>query len=332
MDVNGPALSAQPNSHEDLESGAPVSARDMPDTARLSYADDLEGDKEDSSEDLVAHEGTCLVDMRIIYSDMNPKEIRTTHTVAAAFLGVDSSVEHVIFDIGVRERVSTGILWGLWCIGASTGLMVIAGWLPMRLVWFSLLMLPLPVVTLLLLCTDLLKEIARSMDLYIIYILQFALFIDGVAHTHGDLRRIFWICYLPTQIAAGVVDAYPAKYRAFFAKLFYGGALMILVVWNLLLAFKWRAFDNLHELHNFSWLLHHLADQLTLAVFYGRHLYCSIYYEEYFVLIKADVLTRHKTLEFHGESATVSEAQSHLYLRRGKRESTIIRAGSSGWL
>lgn len=228
---------------------------------------------------------------RTIYSDMVPKEIKTSKTVAAMFLGEHSTAESMMFKIGVKNRGYTDILWSLWFIGAIFGLLVVGEAIPAHFVWVSLLMLPLPVITMFLLSVDLLSEIVVSLDLYVIYILQFALFVDGMMYCRADLRRVFWYCYLPTMVVSGLVDAYPAFKRAFFAKLFFGAALAILIIWNCFMAFKWEVFGHVFKMSNLSFMLHHISDTLTLLVFYARHLWCSIYRPNYYVMIKAEVLT-----------------------------------------
>lgn len=233
-----------------------------------------------------------LVRSREIYSDMIPKGISTRNTVAAMFLGEDSQIEHMMFEAGVRNQHMQGVLWGMWYIGAIIGMLTVAEVAPLGCVWASLLMLPLPAVYGLLLSTDLLGEILISMDLYIIYILQFALFVDGIFYCGADLRRIFWYCFAPTMIASGLVDAYSAKYRPLFAKHFFSASICILVSFNGLMIFKWQVFGSAGKLVNVSFALHHISDQLTLFVFYCRHLWCSIFRPDHYVMIKADVRTR----------------------------------------
>lgn len=233
-----------------------------------------------------------LVRRREIFSDMTPIEISTKRTVAASFLGEDSSIEALMYEIGVRNSYMQCVLWGMWYFGAITGMLVVSELLPLSCVWASILMLPLPFVTVLLLSTDLLAQILVSMDLYIIYILQFALFVDGIFYCQADRRRIFWYCFCPTMIASGLVDAYSAKYRPLFAKLFFSASICILVSFNCLMIFKWQVFGSAGKLVNISFALHHISDQLTLFVFYSRHLWCSVFSPEHYVMIKADVRTR----------------------------------------
>jgi len=237
-------------------------------------------------------------------ADMEPTEVRTSRTVAAVFLGEGSHIERAMFEIGVRSRAAQGVLWGMWFLGTFVGLLVVAETLPIHFVWMSFLMLPLPLVTVCLLSVDLLSHIFVSLDVYIILILQFAFFVDGIYFCRADRRFVFWCCYLPTMCAALFVDAYPAKYRHLFAKLFFIASLVILVTWNLLLIFKWKAFGTSLKLINISFALHHISDQATLSVFYCRHIWASICNFDHFVMIHAPVLTRKDVHEVEDGIAT----------------------------
>lgn len=225
---------------------------------------------------------------RRICPDMKSIAVKTSHTVASVILGELSYAEHILFVVGVKNKYATGALWCLWTIGAIVGLLAVGQALPLNFVWVSTLMLPLPILTILLLSVDLLHELMQSMDVWIISILQVALFVDGIYYCRADIRRVFWYCYLPTMISSVLVDAYPAKYRPVFTKLFFVSALVILVVWNCFMIFKWEAVA-VNSLNNIAFTLHHVADQFTLLVFYIRHLCCSFYRPSYFVMIKADV-------------------------------------------
>lgn len=256
---------------------------------------------------------TRLLKLRCIYSDMQPMEIKTTHTIAALVLGENSAAENMMFEHGVKKKHGSIVLWALWYIGAITGVLCVAKVLPMYLVWASVLMLPLPFVVLALSCTDLLVEVFSNLDVYIIYILQFALFVDGIYYCGADKRTVFWVCYLPTMLASGIIDCYPAKYRAFFAKFFFSNMIAILLVWNYLLAFRWNAFGSIYHLKmgSLSFLLHHISDQATLAIFYLRHLFCSFFSEDYYVMIKADVLTGHQECEYHQQRDCLMLKHAH---------------------
>lgn len=265
--------------------------------------------------------------IRIVYPDMQPIEVSTSSTVAALLLGEHSSAEHMLFEACIKQNVNwfgiTGphILWGLWYIGALIGILVVAKIMPMKCVWASVLMLPLPLTTLLLMSTDLLKCTLYGLDLYIIYILQFALFVDGVYFCKSDQRVVFWVCYLPTLLASGVIDAYPAKYRASFAKQYFGAMLAILIGWNYLMVFKFNAFGSLNKLSNISFILHHVSDQATLGVFYCRHIYVSMFNENCFVMIKSDCITGSHECEIAKEILpSGKEEQKMLFHPKGTME------------
>lgn len=235
--------------------------------------------------------------IRTIECDMQPMEVRTSKTVAAMILGEASDTEGMMFEIGVKSRAGQGLLWSLWFIGACVGISAVGEALPIHFVWVSLLMLPLALVTTFLMSCDVLRSLFSSLDVYVLGILQFAMFVDGIYYCGADRRSIFWGCYLPTMCASLFVDAYPAKYRDVFAKLFFSASLIILIIWNLLLVYKYNAFGNMSKMVSLTFLLHHIADQLTLLVFYCRHLWVSTFTPEHFVMIHASVRTKHEQLE-----------------------------------
>lgn len=262
---------------------------------------------------------------RTMEADMQPIEVRTSASVTAYILGEDSNVEGMMFEIGVKSKAGQGLLWSLWFVGACVGLLGVAEALPIHFVWGSLLMLPLALVTTLLMSRDVLRGLFKSLDVYVLGILQFAFFVDGIYYCGADLRSIFWACYLPTMFASLLVDAYPAKYRDVFAKLFFSASLIILIVWNLLLVYKWKAFGDFHKMVSLTFLLHHIADQLTLLVFYCRHLWVSSFTPEYFVMIHASVCTRHEQLEFDYD---VEDGHEVIHAWAPQRRSEVILQSS----
>jgi len=228
----------------------------------------------------------------MIYSDMVPREIQTTHTIAACVLGEHSHSEALLYDICVRNTVATTILWLMFAAGAFVGILVVAEAIPKSFVWVSLLMLPLPFAAFMLLNADLYKEILSAMDVHVIYILQVALVVDGIYYCGADHRIVFWICYLPSMVTSGLIDAYPAKYRPLFSKAFTGCHIAILLAWNAFLLFKFKVVgDTVGKLKDVSFLVHHVADQATLLLFYFRHLWSALYHPNCFIMIKADVFT-----------------------------------------
>jgi len=235
---------------------------------------------------------SSLLNERIIYSDMAPQEVRTEFTVASMFLGEGSRIEAKLYQIGVRDQLSTSIVWGLWFTGCATGLLVVGGMLPLGFIWASTLMLPLALVEILLLSRDLVDRILFGFDVYILLFLQIAMVFDAVVALKGSQKTIFWYCYLPTVFGSAFVDAYPAKYRALFAKIFFSASICVLVCWNFLY-FLWYTGQKF----NLSMIIHHVSDQTTLFVFYIRHIYVSFFRPGHFVLIKGDVCTRRESVQ-----------------------------------
>jgi len=250
------------------------------------------GNSTDSEANLRFGAQSDLLSVRIIYSDMAPQEVKTEFTVASMFLGEGSRIEAKLYQIGVRDQLSTSIIWGLWFTGCATGLLVVGGMLPLGFIWASTLMLPLALVEILLLSRDLVDRILFGFDVYILLFLQIAMVFDAVVALKGSQKTIFWYCYLPTVFGSAFVDAYPAKYRALFAKIFFSASICVLVCWNFLY-FLWYTGQKF----NLSMIIHHVSDQTTLFVFYIRHIYVSFFRPGHFVLIKGDVCTRRESVQ-----------------------------------
>jgi hypothetical protein len=277
--------------HEDEESGNAVDSAHLEDLVRQhTTCSALRADYDSEAT-------TPLISRRrVIYSAMTWKEVNT-HTSFAGLI-FNEEIEACIYGFCARSHIFTGAVWAVWSIGCITGLLVVARVLPLRFVWASLLMLPLPVVILLPMSVDLLREIWCSMGVYIISMLQFALIVDGVYFCHADERKVFWYCLAPFLLSACLVDAYPSKYRSFVGTLFFASAIAILIVWNALLIFRWEVLGDKGQLGlaKTSYLLHHASDQLTLVVLYSQNLYAAVFHPDRLTLIKADVVSGHKTI------------------------------------
>lgn len=234
---------------------------------------------------------------RSIYTEMAPYQVSTTRTVASMIFGESSFIESRLYHYVIRDEVSNGCLMLTWLTGAIVGMLVIGRSIPLNFVWVSLLLIPLPILTMLELSVDLLRKLFVSMDLWILYILCFGLVVDGIYYCRADLRSVFWLSLIPSMFASGVVDAYPAKYRPKFGLFASSMAIILIVCWNLTLIFKWRQFGSMDDLLAVSSILHHTSDQLTLFVFCCRHLWCCIQHPDYLVMIKADVRTGHMPIE-----------------------------------
>merc|ERR1719277_2701066 len=142
--------------------------------------------------------------IRMIESVKEARHVRTDRSIASLFLGYHSRAEHMLFVIGVKNEISTGILWSLWFLGSFGGLLVVAGFLPKACIWISLLMLPLPTVAFLLLSKDLVCEILEEIDFYVVSILQTMLFLTAL-HRVRDQNAVFWISFYPTMMVSVAV-------------------------------------------------------------------------------------------------------------------------------
>ncbi|CAK0850655.1 unnamed protein product, partial [Prorocentrum cordatum] len=145
-------------------------------------------------------------------------------------------------------------------------------------------MVPLPLVTVSLLSKDLVLEILRELDFYLIQILQGVALLHGLVETWEDERRAFWFLYVPSLVVAPMVDAYPAKYRPHFLQLYFVGMLCILVGWS--------AFElSKKSLHFFTY---NVGDLATLSLFYLRQIYAATWQQDSFVLISCAMCTAHE--------------------------------------
>lgn len=242
--------------------------------------------------------------MRFIEPVMTPYLVRTEQTVAAGILGVHSEAERMLFYLGVKEKMCTNALWIAWFLGVAVGLLVLADVLPVAFVYCSFLSLPLPLIAFFLLSTDLVRIILHEMEFYIIMTLQVVLIThafmhfthlghaDGLheVHAHWDNKCIAIICFIPSMIVSGFLDAYPAKWRAVFEILFYSGSICVFVAWNSMIMFG--------EHGSWAPVTSHIGDNLTLLLFYIRHIWCAVHKPELLVMIKSDVDTVREVLTY----------------------------------
>jgi hypothetical protein len=224
--------------------------------------------------------------VRLIEPVEGPVQIRTERTLVSQVLGYRSSLEAILFHVGVRSSWTTGFLWLLWLLGVLIGFAVILDMIPIYFVWACLMMLPLPFVTFSLLSKDLVALLLMELDIYLITILQMVLFATATHYLH-DNKLIFWYCYIPTLIVAPFVDGYPAKYRPLFSTLFFIGLLGIFLLWNAILIWKF---------HTMSPVRAHIGDNVTLALFYGRHLWTAHFSPDTFIVLKSSIRTFQETV------------------------------------
>lgn len=247
---------------------------------------------EDSSLDRNSHSlglGSVVSyeEKRILEPVSNPRLVRTKRTLASLVLGQESTFEAWIFLHAAKNTQSMYINWGLWVIGALGGGLTVFRFLPIHCIWISLLMVPFPVMIFLIFSKDLIVELIREVDCAIIFVLQFFLAFWAVLRL-WDVRCVFWACYFPTMCVSPLIDAYPAVYRSLLAKVFFSGMICVFVAWNILLIYR----DG-----DWAPVTTHAGDNLTLLIFYLRHLWAATYHEDEFIMIKCTVHTTRETLK-----------------------------------
>lgn len=230
------------------------------------------------------------MNVRIIEPMLIPRIVRTEKTMAALVFGVGSSTEWYLYHFGVTSATCQVFLWSLWYVGVTIGLLVLGGLLPAPWVLGCLLALPMPLVAFLLFSKDLVLEVLHELEFYIVLLLQGVLVAHallGLTHTEHDAKwdpkGLAVVSYIPSMIVMGLIDAYPAKYRARFEVLFASGAIAVLVAWNTLII-----------LHHGNWvhLGTQLGDNVTLLLFYLRHVYVAVAHPSAFVVIASMVQTK----------------------------------------
>jgi len=162
-------------------------------------------------------------------------EISTKQTMLSAVVGVGTSVERVFFVLGAKDIGWRIVLWLMWAVGALAGFSVLADWHSCpELVWLSTLMLPLPVVGFAVMSQQLVSLALKELELRVI-LTFYVLMTVAVWSVLQDRRFTFWACFLPSQVVSLFLDAYPAKYRHEFGRLFFVGKLLVMLGWNTLM-------------------------------------------------------------------------------------------------
>lgn len=234
--------------------------------------------------------------MRLIEPMMAPRIVRTEHSMASIFLGVGSEAESWLFTMGAKDGIGKFVLWSLWYVGMVIGALVLAHVIPDVWGFGCFLALPLPIVAFLLLSIDLVMEVLHEVEFYVILLLQFVLVVHTVmALIPVTLEKRWWhnkllpvICYMPSMLVMGFCDAYPARYRAIFQILYSTGAIAVLVLWNSMITVEHGTWH--HHLYQ-------IGDNLTLMLFYCRHLYTAMVYPEAYVLISSMVRTKREKVK-----------------------------------
>jgi hypothetical protein len=242
--------------------------------------------------------------------------IDTKHTVAGLLLGRSSRSEALLFRFTVKNLGSTCVLWLIWFIGLVLGLLSIAHRVPNSKVFIfsSILLLPLPCLSLLVLQVNLLKTLLTSFDCYLIACLQVSVFVYALKLLQ-DIRIFFWMCYLPSMLVALFMDAYPQKYRRAFELLFSVANCFVWIAWGVMVVLGWCA-----PLHDDAIIVGKLSGQLTTAsiptvltliCFNGRHCFKAVFKHQEFTIIRSSMKTLHiDVVATVSEVATMAETGS----------------------
>jgi len=222
-------------------------------------------------------------------------EISTKLTMLSAVVGVGSSLEHACFMLGAKHAAGPMVLWLMWAVGALAGFSVLADWHSCpELVWLSTLMLPLPVVGFAVMSQQLVSLALKELELQVILTL-FVLMTVAVWSLLQDHRFTFWACFLPSQMMSLLVDAYPAKFRHPFARLFFVGKLLVQLGWNALMIegrIQVNSKASLTLGHvTISALPFTFTTSVTLVLFILRHLKLAFGDTDTFVIVKSPVVT-----------------------------------------
>lgn len=257
--------------------------------------------------------------LRCIKAFHEPQYIRTHMSVAAMFLGERSRLEKAMFNIGAKNRDITGLLWGCWWFGCSVSLLTLLDFFPVYFTWTSLLMLPLPMVTLPVLSEDLTKCVLADFQFYVLLAGNFWIFYCALQIQGGQLAWLFWICAYPTILIAPLVDAYPPRFRTFFAKHFFFGIICITLVWLIVIfdtrTIPLRIIDSKFGEHYSN---NYVSQTLTAAVgligFCNKYLYTVFFHPSEFVILQVPLLTSH--VDFVKKFEQAGDGQTHLFLER----------------
>jgi len=238
--------------------------------------------------------------IRIIEAERSARRINTERTLASVLLGKGSRAESKLFKMAVKDRWPGRILWTLWWFGAVSGMLALVHVGPSFMAFFSVFMLPLPIFALSVLSLDLVWEVLQCFECYIITGMQVLLLGNAIVLIQ-DRRAVFWAFFFPTMISASLVDAYPAKFRSIFAKLFFTSLGIVYLVWLAFLFFGLMdpVFDKEWEIEELSGkAVSSIAQNTTtLLAFCGRQLASAIRTPNNFVLIMSPMRTQRVHVE-----------------------------------
>jgi hypothetical protein len=184
----------------------------------------------------------------------------------------------------------------LWYLGASLGILALIEVLPKACVYASVLMIPLPLLAWMLLCKDLVLEVLRELEFYVVSLLQIVVVTSAVVLLK-DEWKVFWYCFAPTMGIAGMADAYPPRARPLFARFYFSGTTAVLVMWNLMLIFGWCEWKpQSYRVGRITGSLAALSftTSFTVLIFFVRHVWVAFTHPDRFVIIRSNVKTYHK--------------------------------------
>jgi len=228
--------------------------------------------------------------VRVIEPMMDPVIVRTSKTVLAIFLGEGSQTEAMFFAVGVKNTTAQIVLWVLCYIGLIFSMLVLAEQVPNYCLFGCMLALPLPAVAIPLLSADIIAQVLCELEFWLVCTLQMQMvyFILKEYYTEEYHDRWTVNCFavatcLPFMLTMGLIDAYPAKYKAHFQLCFAGGATAIFFAWNSLIVFK-------HG--NWAPVTHRIMDSVALLVFYGKQIKVAVTCPDAFNVLTSSLHTR----------------------------------------
>lgn len=290
------------------------------------YEDEAEPLDSGSSQLSYSSVSFSKISSRVAEPEKGVALVRTARTLFTVAVGQDSAVGRQFHRWFVRDSKVIIVLFVLWYAGALLGVLALTPVVPRNCVWASLLMLPLPLMSLLVLSKDLVLQIIAELEFYVLTALQTVLLACAVGLLR-DKRCIFWWCFAPTMGISCLVDAYPARFRSMFAKCFFTGTTLIFLAWNLMLVFRWCQWKASY--YHVGYVTGSMAacsftTQTTVLIFFIRHLACAYWHEDRYVLIRSHIRTRVADLRATVDSERgVTNVETVSTPREVKRSSTV---------
>lgn len=246
----------------------------------------------------------ALTTVRVLQPVRRTQRISTEKSLASQVFGKGSRTEAWLFHYIAKNRLSSSVLWLLWYAGLVVGLLGLANVLPVEWTCGSMLMLPLPLLNALVLSVDLVREVSNEFEAKVLWFLQGLMFSCGF-FSLDDERKVFWMSLAPAMYFSLLVDAYPAKFRGFFTKMFFVSKALALVSWDVLVLTGWGHFTNtgwtLGRLHGAT-VATSFTTSITLLIFCYRHLKTAWTQNDRCVIIKSAVRTFHAEVELEVQS------------------------------